>query len=750
MRPGRLQTTSRLHGGLVENVLSPLQRLRAEVRRFVLTEGLCVCAALAVGLAALQLFLDRALLLGLGPRAALLVVCLFALGQQVYRRILLPAALRVSLEDVASMLEAKHRDYQDMLVSVVAFAGAAESPYQAATNNPWRNSPALVEALLRKASERFSSLQTRDLVRRDRHRGFLLLGAASLAVAAATVIIAPQWAAIYLVRNVLLRDVPWPVSAQIDLEDFDKNRVRRFPLGDDLKIVAKALDKVPASLRAELQLASGASSIREMVRQGASGFFLDFGPLSQSMRLRLLIGKFGVDERTDWYRIEAVERPGVKTVRVRVNPPEYAETDPYDLPPGRVGADLIRGSWVNIDAVMSKPVVTAELRARSNEQPIASTTIRDRSNVAVTFAPTRSDSYYFHLRDEFDLEDKRPVTFSFDLIADPPPKVRLTLPGTGEMVVSGAVLNVAVECEDNLGLQEVQLSRRVERADQSDHSQPTTAADDLPGFVPRQQRFSANDSLPLLPLTLTPGDRLTLQAIALDHQPPIPIETQDGADPAASNQGRSEAYTLRVVSPEEFLTELGRREHEWRREFEMILKTQEQLNRRILELHDESTAASVRLLVRFGQEARTQQQQIGRLRTVLRQFEQILDELTVNQLDTPTVRRRLHSGVILPMKSLITTEVPTAAEMIEQLRNQFEESLFADLERQQARVVQLMYSILSEMLKWEGYNEAVGLLRDILRLQADVNKDTRRQLDKEMDRLFGNEPDADVDPEEEQ
>ncbi len=748
MSPGSPPKSPPFHRGPVEHILSPLERLRAALRRFVLTEGVCLCAGITVGLAAIQLFLDRALLLGLGPRAALLAVCLSLIAQQAYRRILLPVARPVSLEDVAALLEAKNRDYRDMLISVVAFAGAAESPYRAATNNPSRNSPALVDALVRTASRRFSSLPTDNLLRRDRHRGFVLLGSASVAAVAATAFVAPQWAATYLQRNVLLRDVPWPASAQIVLEGFEKNRERRFPLGDDLKIVARALDQAPPSLRAEVQLTSGASSIREMVRQGASGFFLDFGPLTQSMQLRLLIGKFGVDERTDWYRIEAVERPGVKTVRVRVSPPHYAGTDPYDLPPGRVGADLIRGSSVDIDALMSKLVVSAELKARSDEESVASATVRDGSSVSVSFAPTRSDSYYFDLRDEFGLEDKRPVTFSFDLITDPPPKVRLTLPGSGEMVVSGAVLDVAVECEDNLGLKAVQLSRRIERQNQSNPSPPATAATELPGFVPGQQRFSASDALPLLPLTLTPGDRLTLQAVAVDHQPPMPVEAEQGGDPTASNQGRSEAHTLRVVTPEEFLSELGRREHEWRREFEMILKTQEQLNRRILELDDENGASTERLLVRFGQEARTQRQQIGRLKAVLRQFEQILGELAVNQLDTPTVRRRLHSGVILPMRDLIGEEVPTAAEMIEQLRNRFDPSLAEDLERQQIRIVQLMYAILAEMIKWEGYNEAVGLLRDILRLQEEVNKDTQRQLEGEMNRLFGNEPDPEADPEE--
>ena len=41
-----------------------------------------------------------------------------------------------------------------------------------------------------------------------------------------------------------------------------------------------------------------------------------------------------------------------------------------------------------------------------------------------------------------------------------------------------------------------------------------------------------------------------------------------------------------------------------------------------------------------------------------------------------------------------------------------------------------MRRILRNMLKWEGYQEAVTMLRDILRLETELNEETRQELDR--------------------
>ncbi len=723
-------------GGFTQQVIEPLERVGRTLRRYVLVEGLCRCLAVLVLAAGHQLITDRLLLLGTGPRAAMLLMVVLIVARQFHRRVIRPAAVKPTANDIAAILERRHPDYADRLVSAVAFATGEGT-------NPKRNSPALVRALLDQSAAQFKSLPTKDVLRHDRYARHLLLGLAAIAATATAFIAAPDTLATYIQRNWLLGDVPWPASTRIVPEGF-RNGHLRWPVGDELTLVAKALDEPPPALRAEFRLPSGDRTIRKMDRRGSDQFILDYGPLTQAMQVRFLIWKLGVDEHTRWYDIDAVHRPSLRSLRVEVSPPAYSDRPPYVLAQGQSGADIIRGSAVRIEAEMSKPVTTAVLRARSDVRRVADAAIEGGTQVSANFVPDRNGTYFFDVADESGLEDRAPVTCTFKLLTDTPPKVRFTLPGTSERVVPNAVLNLSVDCEDNLGLRSVALHHVPLRAANAT-AEPTSSAEPLPGLTSKQLRYTLRRDWPLLPLTLEPGDQLTLVVRATDYQPPVEINgAADGTAPVTANLGESLAYTLRVVTPEELLTELGRREHEWRREFEQIIKAQEQINRRTMDLRDsrKDPALARQIISRYAQEARTQRKQAGRLKTVTRQFDQILAELKVNQLAGPTVRRRLSGGVIAPLKLLASTNVVETADMIDRLRLGFDEQLADELEQSQARIVRIMYDILANMLKWEGYNEAVALLRDIVRLQRDLNSDTQARLEREIDKLFGTEPNA--------
>lgn len=723
-------------------VISPLERLGRAIKRQVLVDGLAVCLGALVALGTAQFLVDRLLVLGVGPRIALLMIVVGVVGHQLYRRVLLSLGLRVDVNEVAAVLERRNRAYADRLASAVAFSTGAGA-------NPLRDSPSLVSALLSDSLTAFPKIDTRGVLRRDRLARRVAVGLGAAAVAVAAFAARPDVMTAYLQRNWLLRDAPWPVTVKIVAEGF-RDGALRWPIGDELKIVAKAVEGDPAALHAEFEFESGETFVRDMDRLGETQFILDYGPLVQAMRLRFVIAQFGVDERTEWYRIDAVSRPGVRSVRIEIEPPAYSELEPFALAQGLSSADVIRGSSVRIDAEMNKPITRAALKSRADDKVVAETSIADSVRLSTLFVPERKGTYYFDVEDADGLDDRSPVTYSFNLLSDPPPKARLTLPGVGEMVVPGAQLRLAVDCEDQLGIQSVSLLYSTRPAGAEESLPPRT--EPLPDFTAKQRKYATRHTWPLLPLTLKPGDQLTLQVRATDYQPaidrpagdetPAPPSSEPAAAPLPANLGESIRYTLRVVTPEELLAELGRRENEWRREFEQIIKAQEQLNFRVVELREASGAEAVsgERAVRYGQESRTQRQQSNRVRTVLRQFRQILDEMEVNELASPAVRRRLQNGVIDPLRELMNGDIAAAADLLDRLRGQFDEETAVAAEEAQTQIVRKMYAILADMLKWEGYNEAVALVREVVRLQQDVNDDTKKALEAEIEKLFGEEP----------
>ncbi|MBX3395063.1 MAG: hypothetical protein KF841_06810 [Phycisphaerae bacterium] len=741
------ESLEQLSTNVRRKIVAPLDRLGSAIRRRVLFEGAALCFGGLVALCTVQFVLDRILALGFGPRVALLAIVLGVVVHQFGRLVIRPFRRRIDVNEVAAVVERKHRAYADRIVSAVAFATGSAI-------NPHRNSPALVAELFRESLATFEGIRFDQILERTQFRRRLALAMATLLAATAAFSLMPGLMSVYLQRNWLLRDTPWPVTTRIVAEGFSESGHLRWPIGDELRIVARALEGRPSRLLAEFELASGARSERDMDRLGEDRFILDFGSLTQAMRFRFVVDQWGVDDRTEWYTVDAVIRPSIRSARVEIVPPAYSEQAPFVLEASQSTADVLRGSAVRIEAVANKPLARAVLKSRSDDQPVATVNLTEGTSLEARFEPERRATYYFDLLDMDGLDDRSPVTFSINPTADSPPKVRMTMPGVGEMVVSGAQLPIRVECEDNLGIESVELVQVV-RPNGKDISNSETA-ESLPRFTARQTRYEVRHELPLAPLTLSPGDQITLYARGRDYQPPTPVanpdasrdatvtpgEHSDATDPAAAaNLGESVRYTLRVVTAEELLAELGRRENEWRREFEQIIKAQEQLNRRVMDLRDVAgaDALSAERSLRYGQEARTQRQQINRVRTVARQFQQIFDELDINGLATPQVRRRLQNGVLAPLRSLATSEIGEAAELLERLRDAFDDETSRAVEAAQTRIIRSMYTILADMLKWEGYNEAIALLREVVRLQQEVNEDTKLTLDREIERLFGGE-----------
>lgn len=734
--------------GFESAVLAPLAALGRRLKRVVLMEGLCQSLAIMVVAAGAQFAIDKLLVLGIGPRAVLLAAVLGLVGHRVWKGIVRPGLLRIDVNDVAAVVERRHPGLNDALSSAVAFATGGR-------RDPRRDSPAMVCALMDAAASRWRSLSPGDLHRRDRHRRSLAAGCAAGLAAAAVAWQWPDLTATYLARNVALQDVPWPSRISLVVEGFAGGRLR-WPIGDDLPITVTAPDEVPRGLRAEFEFASGETASRDMARRGDRRFVLDFGPLQQSMKMRFLIWKLGVDERTDWYEIDAVRRPGIRTARIEVSPPDYAGLAPFALAEGQTHAEVLRGSAVRIDAEVNKPVVRAALRFA--DRRAADAEILPDRRVSTSLRPEQSGAYFFDLEDEDGLADLNPVNFNLRILNDPPPKVRLTLPGAGGMVVPSAVPILAVDCEDDLGLRSVDLLFVVARESSPASAQPQREA--MPDLTPRQMRYTIERPWPLTPLGLQPGDQVTLKIRAADYQPSSRPTTQSSAstnsatsEPALSGRGRpgytttgapvgeSVGYTLRIVTAEELQAELGRRENEWRREFEQIIEAQERLNDRVRELREQAeTLPSTSLAARYAQEERFQRQQANRVRTVLRQFEQIFGELEINQLATPAVRRRLKGGVIRGLQAIISAKAPAASDLLAELGRDFDAETADRLGIAQKELLQAMYAALVDMLKWEGYDEAVALLRDIIRLQGDVNLETEKRLKQQVEELFGQPP----------
>src|SRR5262249_31806093 len=138
----------------------------------------------------------------------------------------------------------------------------------------------------------------------------------------------------------------------------------RWPRGDALALMVNVKQgQVPRSMSMEFALPDGTNGERPMSQLGRDHFRCEFGPLTDSMRVRFLSSRWGTAERSDWYHIDAVDRPHVERATVRVIPPAYTRQTPYAFPTGQVAGDVPAGSQVELEVDLNKPVVKAHLKS---------------------------------------------------------------------------------------------------------------------------------------------------------------------------------------------------------------------------------------------------------------------------------------------------------------------------------------------------------------------------------------------------
>lgn len=681
----------------------------SRMRRYVLATGLVyVVGALFAG-GCLQLLLDYGSRgLRWDMRCVLLLVVVGVASRQAWRRLIKPSIKRISIADVAAMIERRFPELGSVLISAVRFAagevGASRS-----------NSPDLMASVVRGASSRVTALDFDAILDARAARRSVVGVCAVLAVVAASFLIQPQIMRLWFVRNVLLQDEPWPKQTYLVVDADD--RALFGARGDDIIIHARADGVSPRTVDIFFMTEDGQRGRETMVTVGRLGnqtFRHTFRRAQQSLTFHLE----GGDDVTETYEVRLVDRPAIVKTQMRLEPPAYARLDTIVLGDGQRAADFLPGTVVTINATTNKPVVTATLMADHDEvakvEPFADTFV-------VEFIPEASTTYHFSLVDEVGLSNRRPTRLALRMIQDDPPHVRLKILGVGEMVTPDAVLAIEIDVSDTYGLAVVEITH--ERGGE-EPSQGTIA---LPRFKPGSDHFAESLAWPVRAARANPGERLVLAASATDY------DTVSGP-----NVGQSSRTALRVVTKEELLAELARREREFRMDFERLVEGQELVRGALLTVlrqHRQGTSWDD-LAGTLATLERRQRGIASSVNVVRRQFEKILAELRTNQLNTTDEEKRLGEGVIPRLERLSKRDLPAAADSVRIWARSSAGESGRDVDPLQIEALKTMRAILRTMLQWEGYQEMVTMLRDMIRLQGELREETRESLQDESGDVF--------------
>ncbi|MCH7870442.1 MAG: hypothetical protein IID33_01955, partial [Planctomycetes bacterium] len=697
-----------------------LSVLRKRWRLYVALSGAVRLSIVIIFTSLLQLMLDRWFKLAVDQRAVLNAVLTGFWLWLLYRSVIAPLLSPLTDRSLAGVVDGAHRDLHDRFATAVQFAAGQIGDEQS-------NSPILVKAAIEDAQRDARRVSFVSVLnhRRALQRSAELTGLATIVLVAFVVMsdIMPTW----FQRNWMLRDVPWPQRTRLIPLGFEDGR-KRFPRGDELSIVAVIDGEVPKSQLADIiwHTPSGRSGRETMMLVvGERRFHVSLGMLSEDLTFRLV----GGDERTREYTVEAAERPHVIRLTASVVPPEYTGLEPYDVE-RQSFFKVLDGSSVRIDARTNKPIAEARFTASDGSELPCEIVADDL--IRIELSEPRSGLYRIDLIDRDNWSDRNPVRVTLRVEQDRAPSVRMEMTGVGDFVTPNARLSIDLKFEDNYGLATAELFGQ-----RGDAQAQSTALD---GFAPAMREFEVSTQFDLSAAGAGAGDRVRVWAAASDSYP------------AGPNIGSSPQVELRVLSREDFLNEMARREYALRNEFERLLTGQrilrDSLERIARELSDGQPAAP-RISQRLATLARRQGQHARRCLVIRTQFNQILAEMWTSRVAGAVVDRRITDGVMTPMGELAREAMPAAAAAVTELRSSVNAQQKQTALTRQDDVLRAMRAILVNMLKSEGFREAVELLRQIIGEQGDLRSETLEALDRQIEDILdlGDVPSDDDEPE---
>ena len=758
---------------------SLLQTLRSRIRRYIVCDSLLAVVALVLSAFWIGLALDY-LPVQLGgtemPRLArTLLLGAMAVGLIAVLIKMLAGRLHRPLPDdsLALLVERHHPSLGGRLVTAVQLNEEGRTGDS--------HSKHLLDHVHAEAASEIDKVDPNKVFRLQPLLHKLAI-AGPLAIAALVfLILSPQAFALAASRLTLLTDDPWPRRADIQMVGIElpvvtasddeilapellefAGKTIRLPRGSNatLRIQARADGaEVPVNCTVYYQTDSGTrgqSSMRRVGRivDGYQSFILDGSPLtalSESVTLDIR----GLDDRLDDYRVEAVQPPVLTNMSLQIQYPDYLRTSDGGqtgmTTDYQSGLRLREGSDVTLVASSSVPLGETDVLLKTDDSTQSDLDLQyseDRKEVRFTLPDFNAASTISIVpRDSNGISAQAPYRYFLGVVLDESPELSVELKGIGTSITSKAKLPISAIAVDDYGVTDLTLSvtPTAPPTTDGDHVEPKSAS--TSPDLDRNGQASAD--LDLRDLV----DDGTLSELVPGNAVSLIGEATDGYDLGEQHITRSEVFRLEVVTPEQLLALLERRELGLRSRLEQTIaemtslrETLDLLRRTGFELTQNPTDEE---LTRAEQVRRLRVQQTGlqatktseELKGIALSLDDILLEMLNNRVDSVDRSERIATGVRDPIKTIVSGSLATLRTQIKGVESVVTDSKVGAARTAEAvstaeDVILQLNAILEKMLDLETYNEVLDLVRQLMNDQTDLTDETKEERKKQVLDLF--------------
>lgn len=722
-----------------QRIVESLRTLRGRITNWFLIDGftrLLLTLLVIIGISVLvdwQFNLDRS------QRIGMLIFAAIPLAYVTYRYLIKPWRGRLSDDALCLEIEQRNKQLGESLISAVQLE-RSEGP------EAKHVSAAMIDATIREGVEGADNVVFGDILDAKRfnlNRVLLFLSVLILVgVAVSTAMAQPMRT--WFQRNILLQDTEWANHTFFEFAGVEDGAIA-VPHGSNWPLTVRMTKddvELPSSLDVDIQVDGGSSRTERAERFEKNR---EFRVLLKRVTSPLEVRAHSGRSRTPWTPVRLVKRPAAKELTLTATPPGYSGLPPQVLPPGEGPYYVLKGTRLSIQGSSNKPIAKATLVVGDtpHEMELAGDT---QFSIELDPKLVTATSYRLELEDiqqvynpttrEFEpLTSKGDLQFTLKNSPDLAPSVSAQLIGVGSMVLPGAVIPYKCSVEDDFGITAARISFewRLDSAEAKTETGTNNIA--MPESSVGQKQFAFEDSVSLADLKVPAGSGFGFQ-----------IEADDNDDVAGPNTGKSTRFLLRVVSEKELRENLLRREKELRQEFESVLKRQEDILTESEALQagfNEDGRITPDERKSLMESQRNQKQMTASVLSIADRLNAIIAETRNNRIEQEggPSEQRLGRQIIAPMRRLGAESLPTISRNLDKVRRQLdkpkdrEEALKSAIDEQQQAVTS-MQEILSQMVKSEGFQEAVNLLHQVQQEQRNVADMTEKEKKLRLERIL--------------
>jgi hypothetical protein len=587
---------------------------------------------------------------------------------------------------------------------------------------------------------------------------------------------------IWAERLYLLDDRPWPRSAHVEVAGI---QIQRAAGSDGVTTLS---DVMPFDERREIKVAKG-STVRLLVRADAAKVVPDYcsvyyetaeqdegtvtmpkqGRIRENFQDYVYDGKpfrgilssitfdvRGHDHRVRDYRLQVVPSPSLVETKLDCQFPAYLVDEQLSLWLPRTidlasGTQLPRGTRVKVRARANKDLTLVEIWDSQRDATATLDVARGGSDprlIEYEVEPLQGDlTLALTLHDTDGVVSDPPIRLFVAGIEDQPPTVTATLRGIGAVVTPDVQIPAVGQITDDYDVDKAWFDVVVNQAPARQFPVTLVEGGQLDAALDLRAERARDGGF-----ELKPSDKLALTLMAAD-------KCSLGELP---NVGTGDRYQLDVVTPDELLSALERRELGLRRRLEQIIEEVGQLRDavsrvrrsapRAAMLPDEEappgdTDPAADAPDQAAGTAEDREQSLRVLRTqraivqcqksaqevlgVAASFDDIREELINNRIDSEDRKVRLKEQIADPLRAIGERQFPPLDTGLKELEQQLGDAVAGDqaVDRavQQADNILLeLDRVLQKILELETFNELMNIVRSLMEDQDQLMDQTKK------------------------